>query len=173
MFKLLKEDMQTILNLDPAARNMWEIFFCYPGLHAVWSHRVTHILWQRELKFLARFLAHFNRFATGIEIHPGATIGRRLFIDHGTGVVIGETAEIGDDVVIYQGVGDSPRHPLVVPYHHSRQPRHRHTGHVDLRAPEVDGVVGPRHRHPEMGVVRQQGLIAGAPGRRPRPREGL
>lgn len=114
--------MRTILALDPAARNMWEVFFCYPGLHAVWSHRVAHFLWNHKLKFLARFLSHINRFVTAIEIHPGAKIGRRFFIDHGTGVVIGETAEIGNDVVIYQGVAlamsgsvkdNVKRHPTV------------------------------------------------------------
>lgn len=122
MIKILREDMRTILASDPAARNMLEVFFCYPGLHAVWSHRVAHFLWDHHLKFLARFLSHINRFVTGIEIHPGAKIGRRLFIDHGTGVVIGETAEIGNDVVIYQGVAlamsgavrdNVKRHPTV------------------------------------------------------------
>ena len=104
MFKPLKEDIQTVFAKDPAARSVPEIIFCYPGLHALWSHRLAHSLWVHKLRFLARFVSHVNRFLTGIEIHPGAKIGRRCFIDHGTGVVIGETAEIGDDVLIYQGV---------------------------------------------------------------------
>jgi serine O-acetyltransferase len=104
MLKTLKEDIQTIFTKDPAARNLPEVIFCYPGLHALWLHRLAHFLWRHKLRFLARFLSHISRFLTGIEIHPGAKIGRRFFIDHGTGVVIGETAEIGDDVLMYQGV---------------------------------------------------------------------
>ncbi len=104
MFKILKEDIQTVFAKDPAARSTLEVLLCYPGLHALWMHRVAHILWQHKLRLLSRFLSHVGRFFTGIEIHPGATIGRRFFIDHGAGVVIGETSEIGDDVLIYQGV---------------------------------------------------------------------
>jgi len=104
MFKTLREDIQTVFAKDPAARSVLEVIFCYPGLHALWSHRLAHFLWQHKLRFLARFVSHINRFLTGIEIHPRAIIGRRFFIDHGAGVVIGETAEIGDDVLIYQGV---------------------------------------------------------------------
>jgi len=104
LFKTLREDIQTVFVKDPAARNRLEVIFCYPGLHALWFHRLTHFFWRHRLRFLARLLSHINRFLTGIEIHPGAKIGRRFFIDHGAGVVIGETAEIGDDVLLYQGV---------------------------------------------------------------------
>ena len=104
MFKTLREDIQTVFAKDPAARSTLEVIFCYPGLHALWSYRLAHFLWRHRLPFLARLLSHINRFLTGIEIHPGARIGRRFFIDHGTGVVIGETAEIGDDALLYQGV---------------------------------------------------------------------
>ncbi len=100
----IKEDVQTVFKKDPAARNVLEVLFCYPGLQAVWMHRIAHFFWNHKFYLLARFLSHVNRFLTGIEIHPGATIGRRFFIDHGSGVVIGETAEIGDDVLMYQGV---------------------------------------------------------------------
>lgn len=104
MFKTIKEDMQTVFDKDPAARSVLEVLLCYPGLHALWAHRVTHFLWSHKLRLVARFFSHCTRFFTGIEIHPGASIGRRFFIDHGSGVVIGETAEIGDDVLLYQGV---------------------------------------------------------------------
>ena len=104
LFNALKEDIQTVFARDPAARSVLEVVFCYPGLHAVWLHRWAYFLWQHRLRFLARLLSHKSRFLTGIEIHPGARIGRRFFIDHGAGVVIGETAEIGDDVLMYQGV---------------------------------------------------------------------
>ncbi len=104
MFELFREDTRTVFARDPAARNIWEVLFCYPGLHALWLHRLAHFLWLCKLCFLGRFLSHFNRFLTGVEIHPGARIGRRFFLDHGMGVVIGETAEIGDDVLMYQGV---------------------------------------------------------------------
>jgi len=120
MFKTLREDIKTVFARDPAARSVPEVIFCYPGLRALWYHRVAHFLWRHRLKFLARFCSHTSRFLTGIEIHPGAKIGRRFFIDHGAGVVIGETAEIGDDVLLYQGVvlgGTSlrkeKRHPTV------------------------------------------------------------
>jgi len=104
MFKTLREDIQTVFSKDPAARSVLEVLLCYPGLHALWMHRTAHWLWRHNLKLAGRFLSHINRFLTGIEIHPGATIGRRFFIDHGMGVVVGETAEIGDDVLLYQGV---------------------------------------------------------------------
>ncbi len=120
LLRTLREDIQTVFAKDPAARSVVEVLFCYPGLHALWLHRIAHFLWQHRLFFLARLLSHINRALTGIEIHPGAKIGRRFFIDHGMGVVIGETAEIGDDVLIYQGVvlgGTSlekkKRHPTV------------------------------------------------------------
>lgn len=104
MFKMLKEDIQTVFAKDPAARSTLEVLSCYPGLHALWLHRLAHFLWQRKFRLISRFISHFGRFFTGIEIHPGASIGHRFFIDHGAGVVIGETSEIGDDVLIYQGV---------------------------------------------------------------------
>jgi serine O-acetyltransferase len=104
MFKILREDIRTVFAKDPAARNVPEVILYYPGLHAVWFHRLAHFLWCRKLRFLARLISHISRFLTGIEIHPGAEIGRRFFIDHGVGVVIGETSEIGDDVLMYQGV---------------------------------------------------------------------
>jgi len=104
VFKTLREDVWTVLSRDPAARSRLEVIFCYSGLHALWFHRLAHFLWQHKLRLLARFLSQLNRFLTGVEIHPGAKIGRRVFIDHGMGVVIGETAEIGDGVLLYQGV---------------------------------------------------------------------
>jgi len=120
MWNTLKEDIQVVFQRDPAARNIWEVVLTYPGFHAILIHRLAHWLWQRRLPTLARFVSHVGRFLTGIEIHPGAKIGRRFFIDHGMGVVIGETAEIGDDVTIYQGVtlgGTSTernkRHPAI------------------------------------------------------------
>jgi len=104
VFKTLREDIHTVFNKDPAARSIAEVILCYPGLHALWFHRLAHFLWQHKLKLLARTLSHINRFLTGIEVHPGAKIGRRFFIDHGAGVVIGETSDIGDNVLLYQGV---------------------------------------------------------------------
>ena len=104
MFARIKEDIAGVFDRDPAARNTFEVLTNYPGLHAVWFHRLSHKLWKMELKWLARTLSTFSRWLTGIEIHPGATIGKRFFIDHGMGVVIGETAEIGDDVTLYHGV---------------------------------------------------------------------
>ncbi|GLQ32032.1 serine O-acetyltransferase [Litoribrevibacter albus] len=104
MFKRLKEDIRSVFDRDPAARNSFEILTNYPGVHAILMHRAAHALWKKDLKLAARSLSSFSRFVTGIEIHPGATIGRRFFIDHGMGVVIGETAEIGDDVTLYHGV---------------------------------------------------------------------
>jgi serine O-acetyltransferase len=120
MWNTLREDIQVVFQRDPAARNIWEVILTYPGFHAILIHRLAHWLWQRRLTTLARFVSHVGRFLTGIEIHPGAKIGRRFFIDHGMGVVIGETSEIGDDVTIYQGVtlgGTSTerikRHPTI------------------------------------------------------------
>ena len=116
----LREDIDSILQRDPAARSRWEVLTCYPGLHALWLHRLAHFLWTKRWRWLARFLSHLTRWLTGIEIHPGATIGRRVFIDHGMGVVIGETAEVGDDCTIYQGVtlggtgkDTGKRHPTI------------------------------------------------------------
>lgn len=103
MFNALKDEFRAIRARDPAARGALEIVLCYPGLHAVAAYRVAHWLWRRRLRLPARFLAHLARAFTGIEIHPGARIGRRLFIDHGMGVVVGETSEIGDDCFLYQG----------------------------------------------------------------------
>jgi serine O-acetyltransferase len=104
MWERLKEDIRTIKDRDPAAKNVVEIFLCYPGLHAIWLHRIAHALYQGGWFTTARLVSHFGRGFTGIEIHPGAKIGRRLFIDHGMGVVVGETTEIGDDCLIYKGV---------------------------------------------------------------------
>lgn len=104
MFKTMRNDIQVAIERDPAARNGLEVLLCYSGVHAIWGHRVTHWLWEHGLKLLARWLAQINRFFTGIEIHPGARIGEGVFIDHGMGVVIGETAEIGKNVTLYHGV---------------------------------------------------------------------
>jgi serine O-acetyltransferase len=119
-FRTIREDIQSVFDRDPAARSMVEVLLCYPGLHAVWMHRVNHWMWCHGLHTLARFCSQAARFMTGIEIHPGATIGRRLFIDHGMGVVIGETAEVADDVTIYQAVtlggttlNKGKRHPTI------------------------------------------------------------
>ncbi len=119
-FRTLGEDIKTVFREDPAARGVVEVLLCYPGLHAIWMHRISHWFWGKGLKTLARVLSHLNRFLTGIEIHPGATIGRRLFIDHGMGIVIGETTKIGNDVLIYKGVvlggvsqEKAKRHPTV------------------------------------------------------------
>jgi serine O-acetyltransferase len=116
----MREDIQAAMERDPAARSSWEVFFLYPGLHALWWHRVANFFYHHNCYFLARLISQVNRFFTQIEIHPGATIGRRFFIDHGAGVVIGETSEIGDDVLVYQGVvlgGTSlqkkKRHPTI------------------------------------------------------------
>lgn len=104
MFSRTREDIRSIFARDPAARSVWEVVTCYPGFHALQLHRVSHWLWSHGLRWAGRFLSHIGRLLTGIEIHPGATIGRRVFIDHGMGVVIGETAEIGDDCTLYHGV---------------------------------------------------------------------
>ena len=104
MFSRLREDIRSVFDRDPAARTAWEVLTCYPGVHAVIFYRLSHRLWTRNFRWLGRLVSHCARFLTGIEIHPGATIGRRFFIDHGMGVVIGETAIIGDDVTLYHGV---------------------------------------------------------------------
>lgn len=104
MFKNIREDIASVFARDPAARSTFEVLTCYPGLHARIFHRLANTLWHADLKWMGRFVSHIGRGLTGIEIHPGATIGRRFFIDHGMGVVIGETAEIGDDVTLYHGV---------------------------------------------------------------------
>ena len=116
----IKEDLETALKQDPAARNKVEVFLTYPGVHAVWNYRISHWLWQRNIKLLARMFSNRARRRTGIEIHPGAKIGRRFFIDHGIGVVIGETTEIGDDVMLYHNVtlgarrfATGKRHPTI------------------------------------------------------------
>ncbi|MEK6245862.1 MAG: serine O-acetyltransferase [Pseudomonadota bacterium] len=121
MFRQLREDIASVFERDPAARSTWEVLTCYPGLHAVWIHRLAHWLWMHRLLWLGRLTSHLGRWLTGIEIHPAAVVGRRVFIDHGMGVVIGETAEIGDDCTIYQGVTlggtslyrGSKRHPTL------------------------------------------------------------
>ena len=104
MFSRIREDIQCVFERDPAARSVFEVLTCYPGFHALTLHRVSHAFWAMGLRWFARFTSHIARFLTGVEIHPGATIGRRVFIDHGMGVVIGETAEIGDDCTLYHGV---------------------------------------------------------------------
>jgi len=120
MFSSLRSDIRCILDRDPAARSTWEVLTCYPGLHALVMHRMAHWFWTHGLRWLGRFTSHVSRWLTGIEIHPGAVIGQSVFIDHGMGVVIGETAEIGDDVTLYQGVtlggtgfARGKRHPTV------------------------------------------------------------
>lgn len=120
MLKPFREDIQTVFAKDPAAGSALEVILFSPGLHALWFHRWAHFLWRHKLRFLARFISHISRFLTGIEVHPGAKIGKRFFIDHGAGVVIGETAEIGDDVLMYQGavlggttLKKEKRHPTV------------------------------------------------------------
>ena len=120
MWQLIKEDVRCVFERDPAARNVFDVLTCYSGVHAILFHRLNHWLWQRRLRWPARFLGNIARWLTGIEIHPGAKIGRRFFVDHGTGVVIGETAEIGNDVTLYQGVtlggrtlDEGKRHPTL------------------------------------------------------------
>lgn len=120
MWQLLKEDVTCVFERDPAARNLFDVLTCYSGVHAILFHRFNHWMWLRGLRWPARFLGNIARWLTSIEIHPGAAIGRRFFVDHGTGVVIGETAEIGDDVTLYQGVtlggrtlNEGKRHPTL------------------------------------------------------------
>lgn len=104
MFKHIKSDIRAVFDNDPAARSKFEVVFTYAGLHAIWAHRIAHSFYKRRWFTLARIVSQMSRFMTGVEIHPGAVVGSRLFIDHGMGIVIGETCEIGDDVIIYQGV---------------------------------------------------------------------
>ena len=104
MFRQLREDIESVYDRDPAARSALEILTCYPGLHAIYIHKLARFFWDQRFRWLGRFTSHIGRWLTGIEIHPGATIGKRLFIDHGMGVVIGETAQVGDDVTLYHGV---------------------------------------------------------------------
>lgn len=104
VFKTIRDDIYSVFDRDPAARSVLEIIFCYPGLHAVWFYRIAHWFWKHNCFFIGRFISHLGRFFTGVEIHPGARIGNKFFIDHGMGVVIGETAEIGDNVTLYHGV---------------------------------------------------------------------
>jgi serine O-acetyltransferase len=120
LFKIIKEDIDTVFDRDPAAKNIFEVLFCYPGLHSIWIHRFSHFLWIKRVPFFPRLISQIARAFTGIEIHPGAVIGRRFFIDHGMGVVIGETSKIGDDVTIYQyvtlggtGKDKGKRHPTI------------------------------------------------------------
>jgi serine O-acetyltransferase len=120
IFKTLKEEINAVFERDPAARSTLEIIFCYPGFHAIIFYRISHWFWEKKFYFLGRFISHLGRFFTGIEIHPGAKIGKNFFIDHGMGVVIGETAEIGDNVTIYHGVtlggvslNKGKRHPTI------------------------------------------------------------
>lgn len=120
IFKTLREEINTIFERDPAARSVIEIIFCYPGFHAILFYRIANFLWRKKFYFLGRFVSHLGRFFTGIEIHPGAKIGKNFFIDHGMGVVIGETAEIGDNVTMYHGVtlggvslNKGKRHPTI------------------------------------------------------------
>lgn len=120
ILKRIIEDLDNVISHDPAARNRLEVALAYPGVHAVWGHRISHLLWKRKLKLLARIHSHAVRFTTGIEIHPAAVIGRRFFIDHGMGVVIGATSIIGDDVMIYhdvtlgaRGIEYGKRHPTI------------------------------------------------------------
>jgi serine O-acetyltransferase len=120
LYARIRDDINSVLERDPAARSRLEVFLCYPGLWAVWIHRISHALWGAKLRLAARLLSQIGRFFTGVDIHPGATLGRRLFIDHATGVVIGETAIVGNDVTMYQGVtlggtgkGHGKRHPTL------------------------------------------------------------
>jgi len=104
LFKRIREDIATVRKNDPAARSAFEVLTCYPGLHAIWVHRVAHWFYGRHFYTLSRLISHLNRWFTGVEIHPGATIGKRVFIDHGMGIVIGETAEVGEDCLLYKGI---------------------------------------------------------------------
>lgn len=120
VLRTVREDVETALAKDPAAKSRLEVVLFYPGLHAIWLYRLAHGLWERGFRLWGRFVSHATRFLTGVEIHPGAEIGRRFFIDHGAGVVIGETAEIGDDVMLYHGctlggdtLADRKRHPTL------------------------------------------------------------
>ncbi len=157
-FARLKEDLDAARSHDPAARGSFENFFAYSGLHAIWFHRLTHRLWQNPaLRFPARLISQLARFLTGIEIHPGATIGRRFFIDHGMGVVIGETAEIGEDVMIYHGVTLGGRSLAKIKRHPTIEDR------VVIGAGRQDP--GPHHHRPGQRRRRQRRGGQGRPGR--------
>jgi len=138
MFKTLREDIDAAMARDPAARSWIEIMLCYPGLHALILHRAAHALWRRDFRLLARWLSQVARFFTGIEIHPGARIGRRFFIDHGMGVVIGETAEIGNDVTLYHGVTLGGIAPSVESRAQSQQKRLLHSARDPLIVANCD-----------------------------------
>jgi serine O-acetyltransferase len=165
LLRTIKRDIQAIFEKDPAARNLWEVL-SYPGLHAIFAHRIAHSLWQSGLKTPARWLSHLTRFLTGIEIHPGATIGQGFFIDHGMGVVIGETAIVGDDVLIYHNVtlGGTSR---------KKKKRHPTIGNGVVLSPGAkilgDIVVGDNAKIGPNAVVRNNvspgATVVGIPGR--------
>jgi serine O-acetyltransferase len=166
MWQTLKEDIQVIFQRDPAARSTWEVAIAYPGFHAILIYRLAHWVWQRKLTTLARFVSHIGRFLTGIEIHPGAKIGRRFFIDHGMGVVIGETSEIGDDVTIYQGVtlGGTSTEPI------KRHPTIEDSVTIFSGAAVLGPVTVGRHSRVGAGSVLvtsvpQHSTVVGIPGR--------
>jgi serine O-acetyltransferase len=166
MWQTLKEDIQVIFQRDPAARSTWEVAIAYPGFHALLIYRLAHWVWQRKLTTLARFVSHVGRFLTGIEIHPGAKIGRRFFIDHGMGVVIGETSEIGDDVTIYQGVtlGGTSTEPI------KRHPTIEDSVTIFSGAAVLGPVTVGRHSRVGAGSVLvtsvpQHSTVVGIPGR--------
>jgi serine O-acetyltransferase len=166
MWQTLKEDIQVIFQRDPAARSTWEVAIAYPGFHAILIYRLAHWIWQRKLITLARFVSHVGRFLTGIEIHPGAKIGRRFFIDHGMGVVIGETSEIGDDVTIYQGVtlGGTSTEPI------KRHPTIEDSVTIFSGAAVLGPVTVGRHSRVGAGSVLvtsvpQHSTVVGIPGR--------
>jgi serine O-acetyltransferase len=166
MWQRLKEDIQTVFERDPAARSTWEVAIAYPGFHAILIHRLAHWLWLRGLTTLARFVSHIGRFLTGIEIHPGAKIGRRCFIDHGMGVVIGETSEIGDDVTLYQGVtlGGTSTEPI------KRHPTIEDSVTIFSGAAVLGPVTVGRHSRVGAGSVLvtsvpQHSTVVGIPGR--------
>jgi serine O-acetyltransferase len=166
MWQTLKEDIQVIFQRDPAARSTWEVAVAYPGFHAILIYRLAHWIWQRKLTTLARFVSHVGRFLTGIEIHPGAKIGRRFFIDHGMGVVIGETSEIGNDVTIYQGVtlGGTSTQPI------KRHPTIEDSVTIFSGAAVLGPVTVGRHSRVGAGSVLvtsvpQHSTVVGIPGR--------
>jgi len=166
MWRTLKEDIQAVFDRDPAARSTWEVAIAYPGFHAILIHRLAHWVWQRHFTTLARFMSHVGRFLTGIEIHPGAKIGRRCFIDHGMGVVIGETSEIGDDVTIYQGVtlGGTSTEPI------KRHPTIEDSVTIFSGAAVLGPVTVGRHSRVGAGSVLvtsvpQHSTVVGIPGR--------
>jgi serine O-acetyltransferase len=166
MWQTLKEDIQAVFDRDPAARSTWEVAIAYPGFHAILIYRLAHWIWERQLTTLARFVSHIGRFLTGIEIHPGAKIGRRCFIDHGMGVVIGETSDIGDDVTIYQGVtlGGTSTEPI------KRHPTIEDSVTIFSGAAVLGPVTVGRHSRVGAGSVLvtsvpQHSTVVGIPGR--------